>query len=113
MYAVGRRDKDAGGAALYTGKEGAGYRPLSGFDNSNSHVLTKVERLTIAETTTIATKRKKIHLRTFPPLVMHPILVWALLIALNGMLVIQDFGFVEEFMVEAEHFLVLVILGEV
>ena len=44
---------------------------------------------------------------------MHPILVWALLITLNGMLVIQDFGFVEKLMMEAEHFLVLVILGEV
>ena len=44
---------------------------------------------------------------------MHPILIRALLIAFNRMLVIQDFGFVEEFMVETEDFLVLVILGEV
>jgi len=38
---------------------------------------------------------------------MHPILKGAVLVMLIEMLVLRDLGFVEEFVVEAEHFLIL------
>ena len=76
-----KKQKRWGRCFLY--RKRGGWLPSStDFDDSNSHVLT------ISETTTITTKREKIHLRIFPPLIMHPVLVRALLIALNGMLVI-------------------------
>ena len=50
--------------------------------------------------------RKK-HIRILPAFVMHPILEGAILVMLIKMLVLRDLGFVEEFVVEAEHFLIL------
>lgn len=49
----------------------------------------------------------KSHLRIFPSLVMDPILHRGFLVFLFGVFGIEHFGFIEEFMVKAQDFLVL------
>lgn len=52
-------------------------------------------------------KKLRSHLRILPSLVMNPILHRAFLVFLFGVLGIEHFGFVKEFMVKAQDFLVL------
>jgi hypothetical protein len=55
----------------------------------------------------------KMDLRRLPSLVMHPILVGALLVIRVAQPIVEHLRFVEQFVVEAENFLVLRIVGGV
>lgn len=50
---------------------------------------------------------RKRDIRILPAFVMHLILKGTVFVILNEMLVLGDLGFVEEFVVKAQHFLVL------
>ena len=54
-------------------------------------------------------KKTQIDLRILPSLVVNPILHRTLLVFLVGMLRVENFGFVQEFMVKAQDLLVLAI----
>ena len=54
-------------------------------------------------------KKLKLDLRILPSLIVNPILHRTLLIFLVAMLRVEHFGFIQEFMVKAQDFLVLAI----
>ena len=62
----------------------------------------------IGKTSSLTMGRKlRLHLRILPPFVMNPILHRTLLVFLIGVFRVEHLGFVQEFMVKAQDFLLL------